>query len=206
MDTLSEIDRLIARLEGSSGAAHQAALESIIEAVVASYRESLFRLACSILQDADDAEDAVQQTLLAAALSLESYQPGSSFKAWLFTIAVNACRGALRKRKTRRALAELLGRAQRQPENRLALEEAIVQDEASRQVWQAVSRLDEKHRLVVHLRYQQNLAIAEIAQILSIPEKTVYSRLYDSFSRLRKLLTEADPGWKDQPAREEGMP
>jgi RNA polymerase sigma-70 factor (ECF subfamily) len=190
MDNLPEIDRLL--LSRATGSAADANAQ-LVEALVAAYRAGLYRLACSILRDTDEAEDAVQATFLRAALSLGRYTPGSNFKAWLFTIAVNVCRGLLRKRKAQRALARLLGLAENRPGRTGGPEERLIQDEAAHRLWAAVERLDEKHRLVVVLRFEGGMSIAEVAQVLAIPEKTVYSRLYEAFRRLRRELAESQP-------------
>lgn len=192
MDHLTDIDTLLARTAGGSPTALREMLEEVVEAMVATYRAGLTRLACSMLGDSDEAEDAVQQAFLAAALNLERYQPGTNFKAWLFTIAVNACRGELRKRKVRQALANLSGQSQLETEHGQHPEELALQNETARQLWMAVERLDDKHRLVVHLRFEQGMTIQGIAQVLSIPEKTVYTRLYNSFQQLRKQLVNAE--------------
>ena len=70
-------------------------------------------------------------------------------------------------------------------------------------MWQAVGELDEKYRLVLVLRMVQELPVSEIALILGINEKTVYTRLYEALRKLRKRLAalpEAD--W----AGEESLP
>jgi RNA polymerase sigma factor (sigma-70 family) len=198
MENAPDIDHLL--VCQSSGQAAEATLP-IVEAMVAVHRAGLYRLACSILKDPDEAEDAVQTTFLRASLNLGRYTPGSNFKAWLFTIAVNVCRGMLRKRQTRQALRRLLGR----PERAGGPEERLIENEASRRLWAAVEGLDEKHRLVVVLRFEGEMSIAEVAQILGIPEKTVYSRLYEAFRRLREQLDGSRPAQGTEPARLEGL-
>jgi RNA polymerase sigma-70 factor (ECF subfamily) len=183
MDHLPDMDRLL-----SSHAGGSAGDEQVIEALVTLYRAGLYRLACSMLRDPDEAEDAVQQIFVRAALYLGRYQPGSNFKAWLYTLAVNVCRGLLRKRQARQALLRLLGRSQQADSQAGSPEGAVEQRETAEQLWSAVERLDEKHRLVVCLRYQQGLTIAEIARVLSVREKTVYSRLYAALDRLRSQM------------------
>ena len=186
----AEIDRLLSQ----SGPGE----EQVVEAMVAVYRAGLYRFACSVLGDPDEAEDAVQQAFIQAAVHLGRYRPGTNFKAWLYTIAVNACRGMLRRRKARQALARLLGREARPSARPADWEERLEQREAAGRLWSAVMRLEEKYRLVVVLRFEQELAIAEIAQVLSIPSKTVYSRLYEALHRLRSELA----GEMGEPGRE----
>jgi len=177
----------------------------IAAALLADYHARLFRLACSFLQEADEAEDAVQQTLVKALYNLESYIPGSNFRAWLFTIAVNVCRGMLRKRRTRRALVRLLGLDEDHSGNP-ALdksadpEEAFLAKEDALHLWSAVDHLPEKYRWAVHLRFEQELTVAEIAQVLSISEKAVYSRLYEAFHRLQRQIDNGAGAPLAQPA------
>ncbi len=178
------MDRLLDRFSS-----HDA---QVCEALVEGYRAGLYRLAFAMLGDADEAEDALQQTFINAVRHLERYQRGTNFRAWLYTIAVNTCRGALRKRSTRRALASLLGRSQPPAGDPAGPEQVVAQDETARQLWSAVAGLAEKHRLVILLRFQQELSIVEIARVLSTPEKTVYSRLYAALRVLRQGLPGED--------------
>lgn len=152
--------------------------------LVHAYYPAVVRLAISILDDGssvdvlDEAEDAAQETFISAAKAMSAYRGSASLKTWLFAIAINACRSRLRRRKARRAMAKTLGALQRALGSQDAPEGAAVRSERDRQLWQAVDRLDEKHRLVVLLRYVQELPAAEIAQVLEITEGTVHSRLH----------------------------
>src|SRR6185369_17622877 len=82
--------------------------EAAIEMLVRQYETGVFRLALSIVGDAAEANEITQETFLAALRSLRSYQERKSFKAWLYTIALNQSRSHLRKRKARERLAALL--------------------------------------------------------------------------------------------------
>ncbi len=192
-DPTPDIDRLLLNSAGRE--------EDVIETMVAVYRARLTRLAESILHDRQDADDAVQQTFISAATRLERYQPGTDFTAWIYTIAVNACRGVLRRKRVRMGLLRLIGSSLSVQEH-LHPEVALLQSEASRQLWQAVDGLDEKQRLVVLLRYQEDLPVHSIAQILSIPEATVYTRLYTA---LRKLRGELNTSLEYEPAKIEKL-
>jgi RNA polymerase sigma-70 factor (ECF subfamily) len=153
--------------------------------MVAEYSAPVYRLAFSILLDPADAQDAAQDTFMQAAAGLRRYQVGTNFKAWLLKIAVNNCRMALRKRAARRALQQawetLTGLAPHQP----GTEAQVVLDETRAELWSIVDGLDEKHRLVVVLRLAHDMTVSEISQVLGVNEKTVYTRLYDAFARLR---------------------
>jgi len=158
---------------------------AVLEAMVVEYGAPVYRLALSILRDPADAQDAAQDTFMQAAAALRRYQVGTNFKAWLLKIAVNNCRMTLRKRAARRALQQawetLTSLTPRQP----GTEAQVVLDETRDELWSIVDGLDEKHRLVVLLRVAHDMTVSEISQVLGLNEKTVYTRLYDAFARLR---------------------
>jgi RNA polymerase sigma-70 factor (ECF subfamily) len=172
----------------------------VFEAMVHAYRGPLYRLALSILNDADEAEDAVQDAFVRAARALDRYQVGTNFKAWLYTIAVNTCRDYLRKRASRTTLSKVWETIQNLVPHAPGPEAAALEDESRTKLWDLVDELGSKHRLVVILRIEQNLSIQEISQVLGINEKTVYSRLYDAYKQLRqkiKFSTEHENYWNE---------
>jgi RNA polymerase sigma-70 factor, ECF subfamily len=172
-----DMDRLI----GDRGVNNPA----VMEAMVVEFSAPVYRLALSILRDPADAQDSTQDTFMHAAAALHQYQLGTNFKAWLLKIAVNNCRMTLRKRAARRALQQawesLTVLAPHQP----GTEAQVMQNETHDELWTLVDGLDEKHRLVVVLRLANNMTVSEISQVLGVNEKTVYTRLYDAFARLR---------------------
>ena len=163
--------------------------QSAIESLVRTFEGSVFRLALSVVDDPMDASEIAQETFIAALRSLHSYRENTSFKAWLFTIAMNLSRSRLRKRKARERLRSLVAGFVRLEAQKLpSPEETLIQDEKERSVWQALSNLDEKHRLPVVLRYFHELPISEIAKILSVNEGTIHSRLHHARQRLQSEL------------------
>ena len=163
--------------------------QEAIEMFVRQYEASVFRLALSILGDPAEANEITQETFIAALRSLRSYQERQSLRAWLYTIALNRSRSQLRKRKVLERLKTSLAASfrienQKQP----TPEETILRGEQGKAVWEALAQLDERHRLVVILRYFHELPTAEIATILSISEGTVHSRLHSAREKLRTAL------------------
>lgn len=161
---------------------------AIMEAMVVEYGAPVYGLALSILRDPADAQDAAQDTFIRASAALSRYQVGTNFRAWLLKITVNNCRMTLRKRAARQALQQaweaLTQQAQPQPE----AEVQVVQNENQDELWSLVESLDEKHRLVVELRFGHGMNVDEISQVLGVREKTVYTRLYNAFARLRSQI------------------
>ena len=165
----------------------------IIEHLLTHYYADVRYLASNILRDTDEAEDAAQETLMAALSKLDRYQPGTNFKAWLYTIAVNVSRGHLRKRKVQTNLHNVLEGLFHLGDSNSSPEEQALRGEAKTQLWQAVNMLDEKRRLPIMLRYLHGLSNQEVAQVMGIREGTVRSRLHYALRELQKRLKQADP-------------
>src|SRR5215211_8345887 len=81
---------------------------SAIENFVQTYQQDVYHLALSILEDSNEADDATQESLLAALRALDSFHGASSVKTWLFSITVNICRTRLQRRKRGERLRQIL--------------------------------------------------------------------------------------------------
>ena len=165
--------------------------EQAIETLVSQYETNIFRLALSIVGEAAEAHEVTQETFIAALKSLQLYQERTSFKAWLFTIALNISRSHLRKRKVLERLKETLTSLfQVDAQKQISPEDRIIQNERQAVIWNSLNKLDEKHRMVMILKYFHDLSIAEISEILSVNEGTIHSRLYTARERLRIALAD----------------
>lgn len=163
--------------------------QEAIEALVREYEAGVFRLALSILGDHAEAQEVTQQTFLSALRALPSYREQESFRAWLYTIAVNHSRSHLRKRKTLERLRSSLSAIFRlEIEKQASPEEAAIQNEKEAALWRSINWLDERHRIVLVLRYFHELSVAEISEILSVNEGTIHSRLHNAREKLRDAL------------------
>ena len=162
-----------------------------IESFVQTYQQELYRLALSILDDSSEADDAAQESLLAALRALDSFHGSSSLKTWLFSITVNICRTRLQRQKRSKRLKQILSgvlQVQRTP----SVEEDAIENESEEALWRAIHSMDEKHRIPIVLRYYHDLPVAEIAKILQIPEGTVHSRLNTARRLLNSVLKEGN--------------
>jgi RNA polymerase sigma-70 factor (ECF subfamily) len=163
--------------------------QDAVETLVREYETGVFRLALSILGDAAEAHEVTQETFLSALRALPSYREKKSFKAWLYTIALNHSRSHLRKRKILERLRSTLTTIFRvETEKQVLPEDAVIQNEKEAAIWQSLNQLDERHRIVVILRYFHELPITEISEILSVNEGTIHSRLHTAREKLREAL------------------
>jgi RNA polymerase sigma-70 factor, ECF subfamily len=163
--------------------------EDAIEVFVRQYEQDVFRLALSIVNDPIEAHEITQETFIAALKSLHTYQEKKSLRVWLYTIGLNFSRSHLRKRRLLERLRNTLTTIfQIDVQKQSSPEEVVIQNEKETLIWEALNKLDERHRMVVVLRYFHELSIAEISEILSINEGTIHSRLHTARQRLKNTL------------------
>ena len=138
-----------------------------------------FKVAYGMLQDHDEAEDAIQEASLKAWRRLGNLREGTSLRPWFLGIVANQCRS------TRRARWWSVVKGMDRPD----LVEGIPGDMAqSVDLRQALSQLNHDDRLVIVLRYYLDLPIEEVGQTLGITPQATKSRLHRAIGRLRPMV------------------
>ncbi len=164
----------------------------------------LFAAALRLTRNRADAEDLVQETWVRAFRSLEQFQAGTSFRAWVFRIQMNAFLNRERRRVKEPLLTDF--EAGEPPERSPSEEEEasaeglerLFDRHVSDEVKRAVDGLPGEFRAVLVLNAVGGLSYEETAAAVGVPVGTVMSRLYRARRRLRTELR----GW----ARGEGFP
>jgi len=162
--------------------------EAAFGVLVRRYQRSLHQFLFRFLGDAALAEDVFQETFLQVAGSARQFNPQRTFRPWLFTIAANKARDALRSR-ARQKTADLDAAVDRSDAEGAQFMDFLASDEplplerletldAARIAREVVAAMPERLRLVLVLSYFQGLAYQEIAEILAVPLGTVKSRLH----------------------------
>ena len=137
--------------------------------------------------DEDEAADACQETFLKVWQAAEQFNPTSAFRPWLYTIAYNLCRSRFRhSEQVERYRAEQLATTVDEYTDacELQLDNATLQ----RALVATLETLPPESRTLFALRFEEELGIAQVAQILGIPEGTVKSRLYRLLNLLKQQL------------------
>ena len=157
------------------------------------YSGMIYRLAYSMLQHKEDAEEVLQDSFEYAFRRLHHFDGNkASFKTWLYRIAISRCRNKRRRKWLPTfSLNQLIG-AEATDKDTPAPAEMVMLTEKQKQVWTALQELSPKLRETAVLRYYENLTYVEIGNILDIPAKTVESRMRLAHRALREILMEAD--------------
>jgi RNA polymerase sigma-70 factor, ECF subfamily len=173
----------------------QAGSRPAFAALFEQYKNLVFRSAYLFLGNTEDAEDVLQEVFAHVYGSLTTFDPRKgAFTTWLHRVTINLCLNHRRKRNLFSFHLDEMVLKSEFPDALMANEEAV---------WQAIHALSERQRVVVILRYYQELSYVEIAQILDIPLGTVKLRLDLALKCLRQGLEKQD--FFSGPAREVEM-
>ena len=156
-----------------------------LEALLAAHREIVFRYGLRFCRTTEDAEDAVQETLWAAARSIRTFRRAAAITTWLFTIVRNCCHRMVRKHRGQEDLADVLPAL---ADGRGLIEDQVVAEQIEAILANAIAQLDEAHRAVILLRDVEGLTAPEAAVRLSISVRALKSRLHRARAELRASL------------------
>ena len=152
------------------------------EQIVLRYETRVMTLAARLVGGRDDARDVAQEVFLRAFKYLHRADPQKPLEPWLFRIAVNVCRDAVRRRLRRQNT--FVDAEPAEPIDRSADPCTDLERKQQRLILQrALDLLPEKERLAIMLRDIEGLSTAEVAAILQSSETTVRSQ--ESRGRLR---------------------
>ena len=158
------------------------ALRSAVVSLQAERGAELWGLARHLGLSVDEADDAVQDTLLRLWSAMRDGKPIERPDAWAFRTLYRSAMDRHRWRRRVRLLAERVGA---QPARTTEI------DHADRMaVWEAVETLSERQRLAVYLRYRADLPFEEIGQILGIAAPSARSHVSRALDTLRVRLGE----------------
>jgi len=156
-----------------------------LEALLALHRKTVFRYGLRYCGSTENTEDAVQETLWAAAKAIGNFRRTAAVTTWLFTIVRNKCHRLLFHKHDETDLADLfpvLAEPGRTPED----------DLAARQVQHilalALARLEPGHREVILLRDVEGLTAPEAAEKLGLTVQALKSRLHRAREQLREQV------------------
>ena len=187
---------------GAHGPLEAPGREGITQAfghILSSRLTSFYRKAYHMLGNREDAEDAVQDALLAAYAHLDQFKGQSEMSTWVTTIVHNCALLQLRKRRRRVyvSLDEPLGEsdaisgAEQLADHRPNPEDECQHSELSTRLTHFYSQLSPTLSRTFRLRDIEGLSIGETAQILRIPQGTVKAQSARARQKLKKLMQRA---------------
>lgn len=159
------------------------------------HNRRLYRLARTVLRQAQEAEDALQDAYLKAYRSIGEFRGESSLSTWLCRLLLNECLARLRRQERRQNILPIMGSPTEQIMSAVSDDALERPDrEAARAqmrdlLERKVDELPESFRVIFVLRSVEDLSVEETARCLGLPETTVRTRHFRARSLLRESLT-----------------
>lgn len=154
-------------------------IEETFVPFITEHKENVYRLAYSYVRNSEDALDIVQESIHKAISSLEHMDDPSFLKSWFYRIVVNTSIDFLRKHKKIQVVddetMELFSQGTEDIYHNIDLNRAL-------------DALPDKYRIIIILRFFEDLKIDEIAKVLHENTNTIKTRLYKALGMLREIL------------------
>lgn len=154
--------------------------EKQVRKYIVDNKESLYRFAYTYVKNEDDALDIVHDAVCKSLVNINTLKNIDSIKPWIYQIVSNCAIDYIRKNKKYVAISDEI-----QDENAIGYDTYEDID-----LQEALERLPEKYRIVIVLRYFEDMKIGDIAEILNENENTIKTRLYKGLSKLKIDLVE----------------
>jgi RNA polymerase sigma-70 factor (ECF subfamily) len=174
----------VLRLLGRIGERDEAAFKELYRA----YSRRLYAYVLRQLGDPAQAEEIVADSLYEVWKAPARFRGDAQFSTWLIGIARNKVLMAFRSRKPDRQHEDLDDVAETVASEDPGAFDLLAQAQRREGVQHCMGRLSDDHRECVHLVFYEGLSLAEVAQVQSVPEGTVKTRLFHARQKLKNCL------------------
>ncbi len=167
----------------------QAGDTAAFETLFHRHKDMVFRVACSVIGEIHESEDVVQEVFIKV-YKAAFHGEEQEFKGWLRRITLNYCISRYRRNGLRLNSFEGMsenGMPLPQETSPILPQTVLEENEKRGETRKLLKNLNDKHYLVMVLRYYHDLSYEEIAQMLNIPLGTVRSRLSNAVRLLRQI-------------------
>ena len=163
--------------------------------LVEEHQRYVYNLALRVLKDENEALDLTQETFVRAWTALPNFRGQSQFRTWLYRITTNLCYNRLPNlRRSLNDLGDDVMEEMPEPNIENPMHE-IESSETRAHLHQAIDALDAHYKLLITLRYQNELSYDEIASTLNLPLGTVKTGIFRAKEQLRKSLAHLEETW-----------
>jgi RNA polymerase sigma-70 factor (ECF subfamily) len=156
--------------------------------LVLKHQKPLYSLLYRMVSDKEDASDILQKTFIKAFTGIRGFERRSSFRTWLYQIAINLAKNLYRDR-ARAALVPLDDVVIRRDPKVL---ESLIHKESRDHLHRAVAGLPDKQRLTVMLRIQEQKTFEEIAGIMKCSVGTSKANYHHGVQKLKELFKKSE--------------
>lgn len=173
--TMTDLDRVERCLNGDQGA---------FEELVRTYQQAIYRLCFRYAHRTEDAYDLAQDAFLKAYQGLHTFNRRSSFKTWLYRVAINNCINFAQRQKTHGEEVEVENAEDRSVQIQADME----LNEELGKMRAALEQVPPRQQAALKLRVYQELTYEEIAKVLKCTVSTAKTNVFFGLANLRKIM------------------
>lgn len=166
--------------------------ESAFSGLLNKHLKPVYNFVYRFVNEAQTANDLVQETFLKAWKNIKRFDTGKNFKTWIFTIAKNTTYDYLRKKKTipfsNFIDEEGNNKLENISEDEILSDEILNRKNIAQEMEKKLNEIPEKYRIILTMHYKEDFSLQEIAQILGEPYNTIKSRHIRGLKKLKELI------------------
>ncbi|WP_223702186.1 RNA polymerase sigma factor [Sutcliffiella deserti] len=158
--------------------------------IINRYKNRLYAVVLRMVKNPEDAKDLVQECFIKVYQQLGKYDRKGSFSSWLYRVSVNHCMDTFRKKKL-----ETVEFLDEKESGSLTPEIVYLQKEKYKHLEKLLAILSKEDRLVVLLKYTNDLSYEEIGEMLDIPVQTVANKIHRAKKKMRENMERKEGGY-----------
>lgn len=160
--------------------------------IINKYKNPLYTTILRMTGNQQDATDLVQEAFIKIYLQLGKFDGKGSFSSWMYRVAINHCMDEFRKKRYKMEQIEV------REDDVMDFhhpEMIFLKKEKNRQLEKLIGCLPEEERMILLLRYVNELSYNEIGELMSLPLSTVRNKLHRAKKKLRETIKEEKGGY-----------
>lgn len=167
--------------------------------IIEKYKNPLFATILRMTRNQQDAEDLVQESFIKIYHQLGKFNGKGSFSSWMYRVAINHCLDEFRKKRYKMEQVEI---NEVHAKDFQHPEVTYLKKEKNRQLEKLIGRLPEDERLILLLRYVNELSYKEISELMNVSLATVRNKLHRGKKKLRKTMQDGKGGYFNELSNE----
>ncbi|MEW9500243.1 RNA polymerase sigma factor SigX [Jeotgalibacillus marinus] len=169
-------------------------MDSVFQRLYTNYQQEVFQFLIYLVKNRDTAEDLMQEVFIRVMKSFEHFQGKSSEKTWLFSIAKNVAIDHFRKQSTiKKRVMDRFDWSKREIVSDQSLPQEIAeQNEEIRRLYKCLDLCTTDQKIVIVMRFIQDLSITETAEALEWTEGKVKTTQHRAIKKLREMMSKQE--------------
>lgn len=152
--------------------------------IINKYKNQLYATILGMTRNPHDAQDLVQEAFIKVYYQLGKYDNRGSFASWIYRVAINHCMDEFRKKRH----IEVRMTEESMEKNLEHPEVIFLKKEKNKQLELLMDTLPEDERMIILLRYVNELSYEEISELVDVPVSTVRNKLHRAKKKMRNTI------------------